>query len=304
MIVSCPKCEKRFRFNSGVLPEGVRLKCTSCTESFVVSPGGKCREVRRKTPSLLVAHGDGGFCESVEKVFAGWDMDVIKACDGKEVLGILERRGPRVILLDVALPGIYGMVLCEKIKNMPGFMETKVILVASVYNNARYRRTPSNLYGADDYIEKDKIDVELAAKVRSLMGGVEEAAAPGVSGDGAVDAPGTMESAPPQGSPGKEPAGAAAPGPAPDADINEKAGRLARVIVADMMLYHRKKFDVDIEKVNIFEFFKDEIAEGMKYFSKRLPSVSAKEYLIDAFKEVLGQKRPSAPKTGGKAVGE
>jgi len=304
VIVSCPKCEKKFRFNSGVLPEGVRLNCTSCAESFIVRPEDRGEEVRRKVPSLLVAHGDGGVCESVEKVFAGWNMDVIKASDGKEVLGILDRRRPGVVLLDVALPGLYGVFLCEKIKSMPELTETKVILVASVYNNTRYRRAPSNLYGADDYVEKDTIGDELAAKVRNFMGDVEEPAAPVASVSGAAgEAAGTAEGEPRQGKHGEEPAGENGPEGVATSDINEKAERLARVIVADMMLYHRKKFDVDIDKVNIFELFKDEIAEGMKYFSKRLPSVSAKEYLIDAFREVLNQKKPSDGKSRGSAAG-
>jgi len=72
-------------------------------------------------------------------------------------------------VLDVGLPGIYGFELCERLKGNPATKSIKIVLLSSVYDNRRYKRTPTNLYGADDYIEKHHIPDFLLSKLRKLI---------------------------------------------------------------------------------------------------------------------------------------
>jgi CheY-like chemotaxis protein len=72
-------------------------------------------------------------------------------------MDLIEERHPDVVLLDVALPTMYGFEICERIRNTPALSGVKTILIASIYDKTRYKREPQSLYGADDYIEKHHI---------------------------------------------------------------------------------------------------------------------------------------------------
>jgi CheY-like chemotaxis protein len=76
---------------------------------------------------------------------------------------------PQGIVLDVGLPGIYGFDLCERLKNNPDTKSIKIVLLSSVYDMRRYKRTPMTLYGADDYIEKHHIPDLLPGKLNKLI---------------------------------------------------------------------------------------------------------------------------------------
>ncbi len=45
-----------------------------------------------------------------------------------------------------------------------------MVLVASVYNRTGYKRRPTSLYGADDYVEQHHIPDALVGKLERLIG--------------------------------------------------------------------------------------------------------------------------------------
>ena len=98
---------------------------------------------------------------------AGFRVDT--AADGVEALKKATENRPRALVLDVGLPGIYGFELCERLKGNQETSGIKIILLSSVYDMRRYKRTPVNLYGADDYIEKHHIPDFLPAKLKKLL---------------------------------------------------------------------------------------------------------------------------------------
>jgi len=91
------------------------------------------------------------------------------AADGVEALKKATDNLPQALVLDVGLPGIYGFELCERLKDDPKTKGIKIILLSSVYDMRRYKRTPANLYGADDYIEKHHIPDFLPSKLQKLI---------------------------------------------------------------------------------------------------------------------------------------
>ncbi|HEX9112786.1 MAG TPA: response regulator, partial [Nitrospirota bacterium] len=94
---------------------------------------------------------------------------VVAASDGVEALRKASELRPQGMVLDVGLPGIYGFELCERLKADPVTKSIKIVLLSSVYDMRRYKRTPVSLYGADDYIEKHHIPDFLGLKLRRLI---------------------------------------------------------------------------------------------------------------------------------------
>ena len=58
---------------------------------------------------------------------------------------------------------------CERLRGKPSLSDTGIILIASVFQHTRYKRAPTSLYGADDYVEKHHIRDRLLEKITRLL---------------------------------------------------------------------------------------------------------------------------------------
>jgi CheY-like chemotaxis protein len=73
--------------------------------------------------------------------------------DGVEAMLEIQRQLPRVAVLSATLPKMYGFQICEVMKRNESLRSIPVVLVGSIHHADRYRREPSELYGADAYLE-------------------------------------------------------------------------------------------------------------------------------------------------------
>jgi CheY-like chemotaxis protein len=298
MIVSCPECKKKFNFDPKDRSGDVRLKCSACGSVFTVSAGaGKgTDEVPESGVKILVAADDDEIMDAIETMLKGRDIRLIKSRDGNEVVEIAQSLKPTAVVLDVALPGLYSFSICEKIKNTPALKDIKVMLLSEAFNQKRYRRKPTSLFGADDFVEKHDISAEFLPKMWKLLGSEppKKASAPPKP----ASAPASAFAAPaPQRPRPAEPVKAVVNAPAApiNSELHEKSKRLARVIAADIILYNKEKLDSSANKADIGELFKNDIAEGIKYFKQRLPQAAdAAGYLDEAIREFLTGRRKGA----------
>lgn len=119
---------------------------------------------------VLVAHGEAALRESAVAVTRAVGYRVIGVADGESARLILASQPPPcALVVDVALPGALGYELCDEITRAG--LPTKVILIASVYSKTAYKRQPTSLYGASDYVEQHHIVDQLVDKLgRALEG--------------------------------------------------------------------------------------------------------------------------------------
>ncbi len=120
-------------------------------------------------PLVLVAHDSEVVRTMITGVLQDEGFAVDTACDGHEALSKAINARPQAMVLDVGLSGIYGFELCERLKGNGQTSAIKIVLLSSVYDMRRYKRTPVSLYGADDYIEKHHIPDFLPIKIRKLL---------------------------------------------------------------------------------------------------------------------------------------
>ncbi|MEK7851481.1 MAG: zinc-ribbon domain-containing protein, partial [Deltaproteobacteria bacterium] len=190
MIAACPNCKTRFKIDeSKMAGAGVKLRCSKCRTVFAVR--SKAAETETKVPSsaaaksykVLIANSDPDICSRVEEILKAENFDVLKAYDGVDALAIIEKNRPNVAILDVALPMMYGFEVCEHVKGHVELKEeVKVILMASIYDKRRYKRNPTSLYGADDFIEIHHLHDDLVPKInRLILSSKPEAAAAGAT---------------------------------------------------------------------------------------------------------------------------
>ncbi len=106
------------------------------------------------------------------------DLEVIgEAANGKEVVDLVQKLKPDIVLLDVAMPELNGIEAARRMIEGNGRLK---ILVLSMHKEAVYVRETLRA-GARGYILKDAIDTELLSAVRSVARG-DGYISPAVSG--------------------------------------------------------------------------------------------------------------------------
>jgi predicted Zn finger-like uncharacterized protein len=159
--VRCPRCGNILPVQSAPRPLPAASPATGKAPTAVQKPSG---------PLVLVAHDSDVIRTTVREVLIDSGFQVDTAENGMEALTKATRMRPKGMVLDVGLAGsIYGFEVCERLKKSPETSEIKIVLLSSVYDMRRYKRTPVSLYGADDYIEKHHIPDFLPKKMRRLI---------------------------------------------------------------------------------------------------------------------------------------
>lgn len=286
---------------------------------------------------VLIAYPEEEGGKQIANALGSWGLETILVYDGVEAILNVQRALPRAVVLDAALPKMFGFQVCELMKRNASLRKIKVALIGAIHDQTRYRRPPGELYGADAYTERQDLPGGLRPILESFgllvdSTGAQPVAPPVPPPAPAADAqpvppippapremapqavpaaapasqevapqpapaapPAPQEMAPPPASaappapqdviPAQTPAAPAAPAPVPPAPAAspelEKAERLARIIVSDIVLYNQEKFDAAIQNGNVLEALASELAEGYALFAERVdPAVGEAQELL------------------------
>ncbi|MGV3552379.1 PleD family two-component system response regulator [Rhizobium sp.] len=94
-------------------------------------------------------------------------FDVLTAENGFECLDIVSKVSVDVILLDIMMPGMDGFEVCERLKANPKTSHIPVVMVTALDQPAD--RVRGLRAGADDFLTKPVNDMQLMARVKSLV---------------------------------------------------------------------------------------------------------------------------------------
>jgi CheY-like chemotaxis protein len=299
MNIQCPGCNVQIAFNPySIKQSGERLTCSSCKTQFILKQKpSSAQPAKTLMCKVLVANANPHFCSAIKDFLSGRRFEVVIARDGIEALQFLETNmPPQIALVDVALSGMYGFEICDFIKNNEKLKHIKIILLAAIYDKTRYKRMPTSIYGADDYIEMHHIPDDLVPKINKLLGRDEDIARPPLNAD-AVDF--EAVAVPEEGLSDKikdiatQDVKVEMPKGGGKDSAHEEAKRLARIIMSDIILYNQEAIESGLRSGNLLELLKDDIKEGQLYYARRVPADVRKgtSYLKNAFEELIAKMR-------------
>jgi predicted Zn finger-like uncharacterized protein len=300
MIAGCPTCAARYRIDTAKLrPEGARLRCSRCETVFRVQPTPESPATAKPAPApaakpapapatkpapaeatdpartVLVAHPEVALGKAVADALRSWGLSPLLVHDGVEALLQIQRTLPRAVVLDAALPKMFGFQVCEVMKRNEQLRAIPVVLIGAIHRADRYRRPPEEIYGADAYLERQQLPDGLAELL--VRFGVQTAAPAPAARRPAAPPPPPPAAQPAPAARAPRPAqSAAAPAPATSAPAAtaspeaEKAQRLARIIVSDVILYNADKFEAAVRAGNVVDALSAELEEGYALFSQRV----------------------------------
>jgi CheY-like chemotaxis protein/DNA-directed RNA polymerase subunit RPC12/RpoP len=251
MDLTCKRCGARFR---AAIPEpftrAVRVACPSCSNQMVLKPaadsaaGGPPPPAPRDAPPTtqkrrriaVIADEPRPFRSFLAEHLRRLGFDVTMFETGETAFDFIRRARADLAIVNVYLKGRLGVEVTEDIRADSSLGHTRVILIGALFRANRFRANPTNLYGADEYIEEQIPEKEFRQIIRKLFPEV-----------------GHTEEMPVE---SKE---------------YDEARRLARLILSDIVIYHPDKVEAGIRDDNFFEVLKNEIAEGRNYYDSRVP---------------------------------
>ena len=114
---------------------------------------------------ILVIEDDAAVQRALRRTFESAGFDVSIASDGTSAMETFRATMPRIVILDLRLPGKSGQDLCREIKQE---CSSVPILVLSAASDVLDKVLLLEL-GADDYVTKPFSPRELLARVRAAL---------------------------------------------------------------------------------------------------------------------------------------
>jgi len=115
-------------------------------------------------PAILVVDDNADNTEIIREYLEARGYPIVVAHDGDEALALFERVRPRLVLLDVMMPGRDGCEVCRLMKQHPALGRAVRIVMVTALDEWDDKRQALET-GADDYVEKPFDLRRLAATV-------------------------------------------------------------------------------------------------------------------------------------------
>jgi two-component system alkaline phosphatase synthesis response regulator PhoP len=116
---------------------------------------------------VLVVEDEGDIRELIRYNLAQEGFAVEEAADGAEALDRIERRKPDLLVLDLMLPQMSGLELCQRLRGNADTAKLPIIVVTA--KSAEVDRILGLEMGADDYVVKPFSPREVVARVKALL---------------------------------------------------------------------------------------------------------------------------------------
>jgi signal transduction histidine kinase len=117
--------------------------------------------------SVLIVDDEPIACDMMEGFLSPEGYDITFANSGAEALVLVKKLSPDIILLDVMMPAMDGFEVCQRLKSDKRWRHIPILLVTAFGGKEELIRGLDA--GADDFLHKPVDDLELRARVRSLM---------------------------------------------------------------------------------------------------------------------------------------
>ncbi|SHI71968.1 hypothetical protein SAMN02745165_00661 [Malonomonas rubra DSM 5091] len=210
--------------------------------------------------TVAIAHEDEIVCHLLQERLSHLTVEV-EICSSREEVLALRNKRQLVLLVDVAFEGIFPFQLIDELTTKgPG--DCRIILLSSVYNRTAYKKRPDSLYGADAYLELHHIGDRLLPQLAEYFPSLTEQVA-------------RVEQI-------RTDAGERT---LADEAVTERASALAKLLVADILLYHHDRLQKRADATTQLHLLREPLAEGERVLVSRLPQAKemAGELLRQAF---------------------
>lgn len=116
---------------------------------------------------ILIADDEPNIVISLEYLMKREGYEVLVARDGVEALDLLRRERPRLLLLDIMMPGKDGYEVCQTLRADEALKDTLVLMISAKGRDTDIAKGLG--VGADAYMTKPFSTKALVVKVREML---------------------------------------------------------------------------------------------------------------------------------------
>lgn len=121
-----------------------------------------------KMDKILIIEDDKFMRELLTRKLQGEGMEVGVAQDGEEAIKKIKEELPKLVLLDLILPGLNGFEVLKEIKSNPATAKIPVIILSNLGQTEEVEKGLK--LGADDYLIKAHFTPdEIVDKIRKVL---------------------------------------------------------------------------------------------------------------------------------------
>jgi two-component system OmpR family response regulator len=119
--------------------------------------------------TILVVDDEANIADLVELYLRKEGFRVLKAGTGEDGLAAAKREPPRLVVLDVGLPGIDGLEVCRRLRAEAIREVASVPVIFLTARDSEIDRILGLEMGGDDYLTKPFSPRELVARVKAIL---------------------------------------------------------------------------------------------------------------------------------------
>jgi CheY-like chemotaxis protein len=117
--------------------------------------------------AILVAEDSSDQRALYVDILAGAGYRVLEASDGEMAVAIVRTERPRLVLMDVTMPGISGWNAVRTLKEDPNTMSIPIIVITGLVGTSD--RDASLASGADQHLAKPVPPLQLLTEIRKFL---------------------------------------------------------------------------------------------------------------------------------------
>src|SRR5258706_12964756 len=116
---------------------------------------------------ILVVDDEPQISEYESSLLAELGHEVLTASDGAEAVRIAREQQPDLLLLDIMMPEMSGIEVCQQLRADARTRDIRIIVVSGL--DSKRALEESIIAGADDFLAKPIHALELMVRVRSML---------------------------------------------------------------------------------------------------------------------------------------
>ncbi|HUC86606.1 MAG TPA: response regulator [Candidatus Acidoferrales bacterium] len=117
-------------------------------------------------PRILIVDDENDFIELLQYKLAGHGYELIVANDGVHALSQARTLKPNLILLDILLPDLDGLSVCEILRRQPGTKKIPIIFMSALTGDVTKRTATMQ---AEDFFTKPLDLSRLEKRIGELL---------------------------------------------------------------------------------------------------------------------------------------
>jgi adenylate cyclase len=121
----------------------------------------------RERPLILAVDDEPANLALLRKLLTRQGYDVVEAGDGPSALSAVAEHRPDLVCLDVMMPGLDGIEVCQRLRRQPENAGLPILLLTAL--DRREDKARGLDAGANDFLAKPFDQSELSARLRSLL---------------------------------------------------------------------------------------------------------------------------------------